>query len=69
MEAETHQRVNSLSLGRFVTIALVCYFGFVIFNANDKLQNRKIGTIFQTISVKTVKDSYIPVAFQSRKLL
>ena len=48
--------METVSFTKFVTIALFCYFGFVIYNANEKLQRRDIGTIFKTVSgAKTVQ--------------
>ena len=53
-----NKRGNTLSFNKFVTIVLFCYFGFVIYKANEKLQTRAIGTIFKTVSgAKTVKVS------------
>ena len=52
--------METVSFTKFVTIALFCYFGFVIYNANDKLQSRAIGTIFKTVSgAKTVQVSIL----------
>ena len=65
MGEETGKRSYSISFAKFVTIALICYFGFVIFNANDKLQSRRIGTTFQTIRMRNVQDSYISVVFSA----
>ena len=45
----------AVSFGRFVMLILCCYFAFVIFKANNKLQSEQIGTIFRTVSKKTVQ--------------
>ena len=44
-----------ISLGKCVILVLGCYLAFVIFRANNKLQLDKIGTIFSTVSEKTVQ--------------
>ena len=44
------------SFGKFVALALVCYLGFILLRAHSKLQERKIGTVFQTMSEKTVQE-------------
>ena len=44
-----------ISLGKCVMLVLGCYLAFVIFRANNKLQLDKIGTIFSTVSEKTVQ--------------
>ena len=40
-------------------VALICYLAFVIFRANDKLKSGKIGTIFTTVSKKTVQGLHL----------
>ena len=47
-----------MSFGKFVTVALVCYLVYILFRAYGKLQERKIGTVFQTMSEDTVQESY-----------
>ena len=49
---------RSISFEKFIVLALFCYFGFILLRAHNKLRDRKIGTVFQTISVKTVQESY-----------
>ena len=56
-----------MSFGRLVMVALGCYFAFVIYGANEKLQSDKIGTIFSTISKKNVQGIYL--CHKSYKLL
>ena len=46
---------HDISFGKFVMVVLGCYFTFVIYNANDKLQIGKIGTIFTTMIEETVQ--------------
>ena len=47
-----------MSLGKFITVFLGCYFAFVIYKASDKLQSDKIGTIYGIASTETVKEIY-----------
>ena len=48
---------RSISFEKFVVLVLFGYFGFNMLRAHNKLRDRKIGTVFQTISVKTVQES------------
>ena len=48
-----------MSFGRLMMVALGCYFAFVIYRANNKLQSEKIGTIFSTVSKKNVQAIYL----------
>ena len=48
--------VYKMSLGKFITVFLGCYFAFVIYKASDKLQSDKIGTVYGIVSTKTVKE-------------
>ena len=50
-----------ISLGKCVMLVLGCYLAFVIFRANNKLQLDKIGTIFSTVSEKTVQAGNSPL--------
>ena len=45
-----------MSFSKFVAIALVCYLGYILFRAHGKLRERKIGTVFQMMGEKTVKE-------------
>ena len=47
--------------GKFVLVFLCCYFSFVILKASDKLQSEQMGTIFRTVSKKTVQYPAITV--------
>ena len=40
---------------KLATVALVCYFGFVVYRAINKLQSRDVGTMFATKSEETVQ--------------
>ena len=48
-----------MSFGKCVMVALGCYFVYVIIRANLRLQSDQIGTIFRTVSKKTVQGSYL----------
>ena len=48
---------KSISFGKFVFVCLVCYFGYILIRAHHKLQSRNIGTMFKTVSEKTVQES------------
>ena len=40
---------------KLVSVVLVCYFGFVMYRAGNKLQSRDVGTMFATKSEETVQ--------------
>ena len=44
-----------ISFGKFVMVVLGCYLALEIYQANNKLVRGKIGTIFTTVSQKTVQ--------------
>ena len=48
-----------ISFGKLGTVALLCCFGYVIYNANEKLQSGTIGTAFTTFDVKVVQGGLI----------
>ena len=54
-----------MSFGKCVMVALGCYFVYVIIRANLRLQSDQIGTIFRTVSKKTVQGSYLLHKFDS----
>ena len=45
-----------MSFSKFIAIALVSYLGYILFRAHGKLRERKIGTVFQMMGEKTVKE-------------
>ena len=45
-------------IAKFVTVALVCYFTFVVYRAINKLETRDLGTMFSTKSEETVQGVY-----------
>ena len=49
-------RAKPMSFSKFIAIALVCYLGYILFRAHGKLRERKIGTVFQMMGEKTVKE-------------
>ena len=49
--------VSIVSFGKLRVIAIFCCFGYVIYNANDKLQSGTIGTTLNTVNSKLVQES------------
>ena len=52
---------NTISLGKLGVVALLCCFGYVIYNANEKLQSGTIGTAFKTVREKNVQGSMVQI--------
>ena len=61
----THRQ---MSFGKFVMVVLGCYFVYVIIRANLRLQSGQIGTIFRTVSEKTVQGSNLLPTFEYDEL-
>ena len=57
----THRQ---MSFGKFVMVVLGCYFVYVIIMANLEWQSNQIGTIFRTVSEKTVQGPSLPLTFK-----
>ena len=53
---------HAVSLKKFVAALLLCYLGYILTGAYTKLQERKIGTAFQSISEKTVKERTVSIS-------
>lgn len=52
-------KMDQVSLSNFVSVAFMCYFGFIIYKSNTKLTEGNIGTIFRRINHKTVQERSI----------
>ena len=55
---------QQMSFGKFVMVVLGCYFVYVIIMANLEWQSNQIGTIFRTVSEKTVQGPSLLLTFK-----
>ena len=55
----TYSTSRMTTSAKLVAVVLVCYFGFVMYRAINKLQSRDVGTMFATKSEDTVQGDTI----------
>ena len=55
---------QQMSFAKFVMVVLGCYFVYVIIMANLEWQSNQIGTIFRTVSEKTVQGPSLLLTFK-----
>ena len=48
-----------ISFGKFGLVAMLCCFGYVIYNANEKLMSGTVGTAFSMVDVKMVQECVV----------